>query len=147
MTALFLFLPFVAGLFSLLLAVVSLVRRKPSPADLVLLRGHDGARHRQHLHGPRACAPSQLEQADLLADGVRFIVKSFIPVIWLCFSLTYSRSDYREFLARWRIPLAVVGLRAHRVVRSASTINCFRSCRQEHRATSGVCSLVRWPTR
>ena len=39
-----------------------------------------------------------------------FIVKSVIPVIWLCFSLTYSRADYREFLTRWRIPLAVVGL-------------------------------------
>jgi putative PEP-CTERM system histidine kinase len=39
-----------------------------------------------------------------------FIVKSFVPVVWLGFSLTYSRSDYREFLARWRIPLAIVGL-------------------------------------
>ena len=45
-----------------------------------------------------------------VADGVRFVVKSFVPVIWLCFSLTYSRSNYREFLARWRIPLALVGL-------------------------------------
>ena len=31
-----------------------------------------------------------------------FIVKSFVPVIWLCFSLTYSRANYREFLTRWR---------------------------------------------
>ena len=23
-----------------------------------------------------------------------FIVKSVVPVIWLCFSLTYSRTDY-----------------------------------------------------
>ena len=30
------------------------------------------------------------------------IVKCFIPVIWLVFSLTYSRSDYRDFLSRWR---------------------------------------------
>jgi putative PEP-CTERM system histidine kinase len=39
-----------------------------------------------------------------------FIAKSFVPVVWLCFSLTYSRSNYREFLARWKIPLALLGL-------------------------------------
>ena len=38
------------------------------------------------------------------------VVKCFIPVIWLGFSLTYSRSGYREFLHRWRVALAVVGL-------------------------------------
>ena len=38
------------------------------------------------------------------------IVKSSIPAAWLGFSLTYSRGDYRESLARWRIPLAVVAL-------------------------------------
>src|SRR5262245_27384538 len=38
------------------------------------------------------------------------IVSSFVPVVWLGFSLTYSRGDYRESLARWRIPLAIVAL-------------------------------------
>ena len=38
------------------------------------------------------------------------IVKSFVPAAWLGFSLTYSRGDYRESLARWRIPLAIVAL-------------------------------------
>ena len=32
-------------------------------------------------------------------------VRSVCPVIWLCFSLAYSRGNYREFLARWRIVL------------------------------------------
>ena len=30
------------------------------------------------------------------------IVKSFLPGIWLCFSLSYSRGNYREFLRRGR---------------------------------------------
>ena len=38
------------------------------------------------------------------------IVKSFVPAAWLGFSLTYSRGDYRESLARWRIPLAIIAL-------------------------------------
>ena len=28
--------------------------------------------------------------------------KSFLPGIWLTFSLTYSRANYRDFLLRWR---------------------------------------------
>ncbi len=73
-----------------------------------------------------------------------FVVKCFIPVIWLCFSLTYSRSDYREFLTRWSIPLAVVGLLPS-VLARASAISCFKS-RSEARRASGGCSLVRWPS-
>jgi putative PEP-CTERM system histidine kinase len=35
-----------------------------------------------------------------------FITKSFLPGTWLLFSLTYSRGNYREFLAKWRFALA-----------------------------------------
>ena len=38
------------------------------------------------------------------------IAKSFLPAAWLGFSLTYSRGDYRESLARWRVPLAILAL-------------------------------------
>src|SRR5262245_65926382 len=38
------------------------------------------------------------------------IVRSIIPVIWLGFSLTYSRTNYREFLTRWTAAFVVVGL-------------------------------------
>ena len=44
------------------------------------------------------------------------IVKSFVPAAWLGFSLTYSRGDYRESLARWRIPLAIVALLPDRLI-------------------------------
>jgi len=37
-------------------------------------------------------------------------VKSFAPVVWLSFSLTYSRGHYRQFLARWRLPLGVLAV-------------------------------------
>lgn len=36
-----------------------------------------------------------------------FIAKSFEPGFWLCFSLTYSRGNYRDFLTRWRLALAI----------------------------------------
>lgn len=38
------------------------------------------------------------------------VVKSFLPGVWLAFSLTYSRGNYREFLARWRFVLATAFL-------------------------------------
>src|SRR5262245_7497942 len=36
-----------------------------------------------------------------------FLVESFLPLIWLLFSLTYSRTNCREFLSRWRLFLLV----------------------------------------
>ncbi len=36
-----------------------------------------------------------------------FVVKSFLPVIWLGFSLTYARGDVRDQLNRWKGPLAI----------------------------------------
>ena len=35
---------------------------------------------------------------------------SFLPGFWLAFSLTYSRGNYREFLAKWRIVLVAAFL-------------------------------------
>jgi putative PEP-CTERM system histidine kinase len=35
------------------------------------------------------------------------VAMSVLPGFWLFFSLTYARGNYREFLARWRIVLAV----------------------------------------
>jgi len=39
-----------------------------------------------------------------------FLTKSFLPGIWLCFSLTYSRGNYREFLAGSRLVIVVAFL-------------------------------------
>jgi putative PEP-CTERM system histidine kinase len=48
------------------------------------------------------------EVLDWLTLGL--IVNSFLPATWLCFSLIYLRGDYRETLARWKIPLAIIVL-------------------------------------
>lgn len=101
-------LPFVAGLFSLLLAGVSVVRKKPSPATWCFFLGMTALGIDSILTG------LSLRATDL-SEAVRWmtassVVKCFIPVIWLGFSLTYSRSGYREFLYRWRVALAIVGL-------------------------------------
>lgn len=33
---------------------------------------------------------------------IRFITTAFLPGIWLLFSLTFARTNYKEFVARWR---------------------------------------------
>lgn len=38
------------------------------------------------------------------------IARSFLPGIWLTFSLSYSRGNFREFFRRWRIVLAAAFL-------------------------------------
>src|SRR5260370_15150041 len=38
-------------------------------------------------------------------QGAAFVTRSFLPGIWLFFSLTYSRGNYRESLTRWRFLL------------------------------------------
>ena len=40
-------------------------------------------------------------------QGAAFVTRSFLPGVWLFFSLTYSRGNYRESLARWRFILLV----------------------------------------
>jgi putative PEP-CTERM system histidine kinase len=104
----FLFLPFGAGVSSIILAVVSLVRRKPSPATWCFFAGMTALGVDSIFTG-LALRSSQLRDLIYWLTA-SFIVKSLAPVIWLCFSLTYSRTDSREALTRWRIPLAVVGL-------------------------------------
>jgi putative PEP-CTERM system histidine kinase len=105
---LFSLLPFVAGLLSLLLAVLSVLRKKPSIATWSFFGGMVALGVDSILTG-FSLREARLEDAlSWLKAG--FVVKSVIPGIWLCFSLTYSRVNYREFLARWRMPLAIVGV-------------------------------------
>ena len=107
MTA-FVHLPFVAGFFSLLLAGFSVIRRKPSPATWCFFAG-------MVFLGIDSILTGLILRPTQIADVARWItanavVECFIPVIWLCFSLTYSRSDYRKSLKRWTLALAAIGL-------------------------------------
>src|SRR5205809_1499952 len=45
-------------------------------------------------------------QPDILYwQSWKFLALSMLPGTWLFFSLTYARSNYREFLKRWRFTL------------------------------------------
>ena len=101
-------LPFVAGVFSLILAAVSVIRRKPSAATWCFFAGMVALALDSILTG-LILRPAQIAAVErwITAD---FIVECFIPVIWICFSLTYSRSDYRTSLKRWAFVLAAIGL-------------------------------------
>jgi putative PEP-CTERM system histidine kinase len=106
--SLFFILPFAAAFCSLVVAVMSLLRRKSSPAawcfsvGMVLL-GLDSL-----FTGLSLRAAQSGDVVGWLTPA--FIAKAFVPVVWLGFSLTYSRSNYGTFLSRWRFPLAILAL-------------------------------------
>ena len=102
------YLPFVAATLGALVAIASLVRKAPSRATWaffagMLLLALDATCTGLGLRAAQAAGVERW-----LARGV--IVKSALPAVWLTFSLAYSRGNASEFLARWRIPLAVIGL-------------------------------------
>ena len=105
---LFSILPFAAAVFSVLLALVSLLRKKPSVETWCFFAGMVVLAIDSLLTGLNLRATQLSEALGALTLGL--IVKSFVPAAWLGFSLTYSRGDYRESLARWRIPLAIFAL-------------------------------------
>ena len=95
---LFSFLPFAAAILGLLLAFASLLRKKSSLAAWCFFAGMvvlaiDSLSTGLSLHA------TELSEV-LRGLTLGLIVKSFVPAAWLGFSLTYSRGDYRESLAR-----------------------------------------------
>lgn len=107
MTALFL-LPFTAGILCILLAVAGVVHRKGSPAAWSFFAGMMALGAKSVLTGVRLRAFSLEEAVPWLTR--EFLVEAILPAIWLCFSLTYSRTNYREFLNRWKLSLLVAAL-------------------------------------
>jgi putative PEP-CTERM system histidine kinase len=105
---LFFFLPFAAGVSSLLLAAVSLVRRRPTVAGWLFVAGMVTLGLDSIFLGLSLRATQQGDVVAWLTPS--FLAKSFAPVVWLAFTLTYSRSNYAEFLARWRPVLAFLAL-------------------------------------
>lgn len=101
-------LPFVAAVFSLFLAVLSLVRKKPSVASCCFFAGMV-VLCVDSLFTGLSLGATELPQV-LRGATLALLVKSFLPAAWLGFSLTYSRGDSRETLTRRRIPLAIVAL-------------------------------------
>jgi len=104
----FFLLPFAAGLCSLLLAVISLLRRKPTAATWCFVAGMTALGADSVFTGLSLRAAQTGDVVAWLTPA--FIANTFVPVTWLGFSLTYSRSNYPEFLARWRVVLALFAL-------------------------------------
>ena len=104
----FSFLPFAAAILSLILASVTLLPRKRSFARWCYFAGMALLGVASLCAGLALRADLPFEVARWLTQGL--VAESFVSAAWLGFSLSYSRGDYRESLARWRIPLAVVAL-------------------------------------
>ena len=105
---LFSLVPFAAASVAILLAVVSLLRKKASVSTWLFFAGMV-VLATDSLFASLSLHASQLPDVlDALTLGL--IIKSFVAAVWLGFSLTYSRADYRESLSRWRIPLAAIAL-------------------------------------
>lgn len=101
----FTLLPFAAAAVALALAVTSVLRKKPTLATWFFFLG-------MSIFGLDSLFAGLSLLAATLPDALRWltlglVMKSFVPAAWLSFSLTYSRGDSRESLARWRVPLVV----------------------------------------
>ena len=107
---LFSFLPWVAAVFSLTTAFVSLLPRRSSPGRWYFFAGMAVLGFESLFTGLSLRAAQLSEVFRWLTPGL--IAKSLVPGIWLGFSLTWSRPapNYRESLTRLRIPMAIVAL-------------------------------------
>src|ERR1700745_446085 len=99
-------LPFAAGILALLLALASLLRKKRSLATWLFFAGMALLGIDSLLSALTLYVTDWSELVRGLTLGL--VVKSFATAAWLGFSLTYSRRDYRESLARLSIPLATI---------------------------------------
>jgi putative PEP-CTERM system histidine kinase len=103
----FFLLPFAAGLCGAIVAVAGLLRRR-SPAAWCFAAGMVVLSGESFLAGMSLRAIALQDVAYWLAWA--FVVQSCAPIPWLCFSLVYSRRNFREFLRRWRPALVIFGL-------------------------------------
>jgi putative PEP-CTERM system histidine kinase len=104
----FFLLPFVAGFCSLLIAAISLFLRKPTAATWCFVAGMVALGLDSIFTGLSLRAA---QQGDVIAWLMpAFVANSFVPITWLGFSLIYSRTNYREFLSRWKLVLALFAL-------------------------------------
>jgi putative PEP-CTERM system histidine kinase len=101
-------IPFAAALASLLLAAGSAMRPQGSLATWCFSAGMFTLGVDSLCTGLALGALTPGDTAYWL--GLALSVKSLAPVVWLSFSLTYSRGVYRQFLAGWRVPLGVLSV-------------------------------------
>ena len=104
MTSLLL-LPFIAGILSVLLAVAGLLHLKRSLTSWCFFAGMLILGAKSIVTGLRLRAfPLEMMLPWFTRE---ILIEALLPAVWLCFSLTYSRTNYRDFLRRWT-PLLIV---------------------------------------
>lgn len=105
---LFSLLPFVAAVFSLLLGFATLLRKKQPLTAWCFFAGMAVLGTGSVFAGLSLGAARFTEV--LRWQTLALIAESFVPPVWLCFSVVYSRGNYRQSLRRWRFPLAAFAL-------------------------------------
>jgi len=101
-------LAFVAAVFCCLLALAAVIRKRHSFSSWCFAVGMMLFAIESLLTGFSFRTTSAETIAFLQTLGL--LTKSFLPGVWLAFSVTYSRANYREFLARSRFLLALAFL-------------------------------------
>jgi hypothetical protein len=101
-------LAFAAALSSGALAVAVLFRKRRSFAAWCFFAGMATLAVESALGG----ISLQVSNAENVAywQSLALVTKSFLPGIWLAFSVTYSRGNYLEFLATWKFFLGAAFL-------------------------------------
>jgi hypothetical protein len=98
-------LAFSAAVFSGALGVAALFKKRFSLARWLFFAGMTILALESFFAGMGFSNPGCKESCGLaFLPGV---TRSFLPGVWLAFSLTYSRGNYSEFLTKWRLFLAV----------------------------------------
>jgi putative PEP-CTERM system histidine kinase len=93
-------LSFIAAILSLALAVFVFLRDRHSFVHRLFAVGLMAFALEAGLSGLSFRATSASELA--YWQRLKLIVGSFLPGIWLIFSLSFARANYREFLSRWK---------------------------------------------
>ena len=101
-------LAFLAALFSAALASVVMLRKRRSVAGWCFSAGMVAFGIEAVFQGLSFTAATP--ESVGFWQGLALIIRAFLPGLWLCFSLTYSRGNYREFLVRWGVVLIAVFL-------------------------------------
>lgn len=97
-----------SAFWTLALAALSLVRRRPSPATWFFFCGMIALGADSLLTG--AALRAQTSDAAFRWMTSVLVLNAVVPALWLGFSLTYSRADGRERLSRWALVLALAAV-------------------------------------
>jgi putative PEP-CTERM system histidine kinase len=93
---------------AVLLAIAAVFRRPSSLTSWLFFSGMLLLAAQSVLY---ACGTGAETLSDVIWwNTLALTVKSFVPGVWLCFSLVYARGNYQEFLASWRTELIAAAL-------------------------------------